>query len=110
MNHMKLHVVLMLLALTGCGHDEDLVGGACFDDRDCVERCERDGDFPGGFCTVSCVDDQDCPFDTICTATHGDICLFPCDFHEDCDFLGPGYFCREQRDTFDQVVSVCMGD
>jgi hypothetical protein len=101
--------VLALAACHDSGPDAE-VGGACIDDRDCAERCERGGDFPGGFCTLSCIDDRDCPVDTICAEVEGGVCLYPCELHADCDFLGRDYFCRDRRDTFDRPILVCMGD
>jgi hypothetical protein len=105
-------LALALVFMLGCGGDpvDEVVGAACFDDRDCAERCETGGDFPGGFCTLSCFDDGDCTSDSICTDVEGGVCLFQCEFNSDCDFLGRAYSCRERRDTFDRRVFVCLGN
>lgn len=113
----------MILLLGACGSDgpggpgdhapgdlDPVIGATCIDDRDCVSRCARGSDFPGGFCTLSCRDDRDCTSDTICADTHDGVCLFPCEAHVQCEFLGPAYFCRERRDYFDRRIFVCMSD
>ena len=109
---MKRFVWVLIGIAIGChgGGTDDLVGATCRDSRDCVERCERGGDFPDGFCTIGCIDDRDCPSDTACTDTHGRVCLFPCRDQRDCDFLGPRYGCREKRDPFNAILFVCMGN
>ena len=66
-------------------------------------------DFPDGFCTVTCVDDRDCPSDALCADTHGGVCVFGCRDNRDCDFLGPRYTCREKKDFANLSVLVCMG-
>ena len=93
---LRLALVLAITALAACGGDDvgndgGLVGGACFDSRDCEERCQLGGDYPQGLCTVSCLDDRDCPDGTFCIDTEGGICMLGCDFPEDCR---PGYNCE----------------
>lgn len=116
--------ILLVILLSACGNGgepggpgdhepggvDSVIGATCFDDRDCFSRCARGGDFPGGFCTLSCRDDLDCTSDTICTDTQDGICLFPCVGHAECGFLGPAYFCREKSDRFDRRIYVCMSD
>lgn len=77
----------------GVGNGGDLVGGSCDSSDDCVERCERGEDFPGGTCTVSCLDDGDCPGGTLCVDEEGGICLLRCDLTSECRL---GYICDTQ--------------
>ncbi len=96
-----------------CGGTTRLVGEVCVDNGDCADLCATGPEFPDGHCTVRCVDDRDCPGDTLCVDVQGGICLFDCagaDAGYCFDMLGAGYSCRDQ-DTFDgRVVLVCMGD
>jgi hypothetical protein len=103
-------VLVILVACSGGPRVDEVVGASCIDGRDCADLCLRGGDFPGGFCSLSCRDDRDCPSDTICANVAGGVCLFPCDLRADCDFLGARYTCKERRDTFDRRVRVCIGD
>ena len=107
------HILLFALVLAaGCGGDEDVddvVGASCRNDRDCADLCEGGPDFPGGFCTLACRDDLDCTSDTICTETHGGVCLYTCSVDSHCDFLGIDYGCRDKNDVAGNRVGVCMG-
>lgn len=107
-------ISLLLCALGACGGDgvvvDEVVGATCIDDRDCAELCERGGEFPGGFCTLSCRDDLDCPSDTLCAGVRGNICMYQCEIDIDCDFLGRNYFCVDEPDFAGRLVGVCMGD
>ena len=63
---MRSFVIVGALFLAACGgHDEgdidDVIGAACSTDRDCDSRCFSGGHFPGGFCSLSCASDNDCP-------------------------------------------------
>lgn len=107
-----LFVSLFMVAVFACSDDgpNDLVGGSCVDDRDCQERCLQGGDYPGGFCSVTCRDDVDCPEDTICVDKDNGVCVFPCDAVADCDFLGGAdYTCRATDDWAGREVLVCLG-
>lgn len=88
------------LALAACRHDvgpnSGLVGGRCVADTDCAHRCARSDRFPGGFCTVSCQSDADCPPDTACIEREGGVCLVRCAGHADCTIYGP-YECSDQN-------------
>jgi len=96
---------IFTLMWSGCNSGE-VVGDACRGDGDCADRCVQD--FPGGFCTVSCRDDVDCPRGTVCADAKGGICLFPCDSDAQCeDVVGSGYECDDE-DTFDdRKILVC---
>lgn len=117
-----LSFLLLTVTAGGCGDDfpdspadhhlgeaDPVVGGACFDDRDCLDQCELGDSYPGGFCTLSCREDFHCTADTVCVDTRDGICLFSCLGNVDCDFLGPGYSCREREDFFGGSVFVCLG-
>lgn len=97
-----------VLACGGGGSDE-AVGATCRDDLDCEQRCMSGGDYPGGFCTLSCRDDRDCTSDSICIAKSGGICLFHCEVDPDCDFLGASYVCKDADDVAGVRVGVCLG-
>ncbi len=99
-----------LLSLTACpgnvGHDSDVVGGSCRDDRDCAERCVKGGKFPGGTCTVGCDDDRDCPDGTWCIDEAGGVCLLACEYDGDCR---GGYECKDKdREGAGGREAVCI--
>ena len=92
----------------GVGFDSDLVGGPCLDDRDCMDRCLRGGDYPDGTCTVSCSDDVDCPDSTWCVDKAGGVCLLGCGRDDDCR---PGYDCKDvKREHGGGDAAVCIRD
>jgi hypothetical protein len=87
------------------------VGARCDVNDECDGRCLLPGaDYPGGFCTLDCDDDADCPGNSACVEEQGNICLFRCDEAPDCEFLGTGWTCQERpaAGTTDQVM-VCLG-
>lgn len=118
---MAVRTLLLALFVTACGgadsvgdHDtgttDSVIGDPCFTDADCLTRCYTDQDkFPGGFCSVPCASDADCPSDTRCAGTEGGVCLFECPPF-DCTFLGPGYRCDDKKNPFDQTIFVCIAD
>src|SRR5262245_17547437 len=84
--------------ISACGHDsgeiDRLVGEACRDDGDCEHRCYTDsGRFPGGFCSLPCSRDEDCPLDTYCIDVSGGVCMFYCP-EFDCLRLGQSWECK----------------
>jgi len=104
---------LFLLAACG-GHDEgsidDVVGSPCASDRDCDSRCYIDpNDYPGGFCSMSCQSDDDCPADTFCIEKDGGVCLFACPAFE-CARLGNGWECKDKGRISGGSITVCIGD
>jgi hypothetical protein len=103
-----------LVLLVGACHSgpgvDDLVGATCVSDTDCRDRCFTDGNdhFPGGFCSLPCESDFDCPVDTACVTTAGGVCMFGCDrIH--CSALGPGWTCKDVDRKTGGKVQVCIG-
>lgn len=111
----SLVIASIFFAVAACGgHGEgdidEVVGAACATDRDCDSRCYLDNkDFPGGFCSLSCQTDKDCPIDTYCMSTAGGVCLYACPPF-DCNRLGPAWTCRDKSRETGGTVSVCIGD
>jgi hypothetical protein len=86
----------------GCGQDDvgpqsRMIGGRCTTDSDCVSRCLTDATtFPGGYCTVPCASNGDCPARSTCVAREGGICMATCQVTRDCSDYGAGYKCARQ--------------
>jgi hypothetical protein len=102
----------LLYLLTACGeHDVTrMIGARCDDADECDQRCLRSGDdFPGGFCTLACDSDGDCPDGSTCVAEDGGICLFTCSGDPSCSFLGTGWSCVEREGQPEGTVRVCRG-
>ena len=84
------------------------IGGTCASSSDCVVDgyCLPPGPFPGGYCTLQCLNNNDdyCPIESICvTRTNGgaggevDLCLASCENDDDCRPDEPdGYICHPQ--------------
>ncbi len=111
---MRAFVILCTLVVAACGGHgqgdiDDIVGAACATDRDCDSRCYLGGDFPGGFCSLPCASDNDCPGDTYCIDEAGGVCMFACPVF-DCTRLGPGWECRDKNRQNGGHVPVCSGD
>lgn len=112
---MRLAVVAILLAVGACAVDSEVsraVGAQCQLQSECEERCLSGGDYPDGFCTVSCDRDADCPGGAACVENEGGgVCLFPCAELADCEFLGAGWECRDRSARpGGEDVKVCRGD
>ncbi len=111
---MRQHWMVFVLVVGACGGHglgdvDDTVGNACTRDSDCDDRClPPSGDFPGGFCTLTCRDDRDCPGDTFCIDRDGGVCLFICPEFR-CSDLGAGWECKDEDDVSGARVSVCRG-
>jgi hypothetical protein len=110
---MKLLLVTLALLLGACGgHDtgdiDEVIGAACTSDRDCDTRCYLDNDLPGGFCSVSCQSDNDCPDDALCMETNGGMCMFACPAF-DCTRLGAGWKCGDRSRLSGGDANVCTG-
>jgi len=101
----------LALALAACGSKEDaVVGDTCSQNAQCRFICATGGDFPGGFCTVPCQSDNQCPRgDTLCMDPAGGVCLFTCASDADCFFLGPGWSCRNHDRVGGGRAAVCLG-
>jgi hypothetical protein len=103
---------LLALALAGCNDsvEDNVVGARCTQATDCRFMCETpSNEFPGGFCTVRCADDTQCPHGTVCMATDGGVCLFPCGNDVDCGFLGAGWLCQNRDRASGGRRLVCIG-
>ena len=108
---MRMVIAVMVLA-TACGGTDvsRSIGAACTANGDCDESCLMGGEFPGGFCSISCDDDNGCPADTDCVEKQGGVCLFTCAVNGDCTFLGQGYLCKPTMAHGTQdMVKVCIG-
>lgn len=104
--------LLGFVLLVGCGGDQidTVVGAECTRDSQCDDRCLQDSkDYPGGFCTLSCASDNDCPSDTVCIEKSGGVCLFLCS-ELDCSRLGPGWACHDKDRRTGGKDNVCIGD
>ncbi|UJR79177.1 hypothetical protein [Sandaracinus amylolyticus] len=61
------------------------IGGACAEDTDCTgsaNRCIAEPDyFPGGYCTLACSSDEECPEGSYCSDVFGSqaFCVDSCD-------------------------------
>ncbi len=111
---MRAIICVAILFVAACGRDasdiDDLVGARCTSDRQCEDRCFIDGDkFPGGFCSLTCVNDQDCPDGTYCVDENGGVCLYGCPAF-DCNELGPDWVCRDRSRFGGGNVDVCFGE
>ena len=100
-----------LLGLLACSTSSDVsreLGARCDDGDDCDARCLPPADFPGGFCSISCEGDGDCPSDAGCVDLEGGVCLFQCADDAACRFLGEGWACASvaERGSTEEVM-VC---
>jgi hypothetical protein len=103
---------LVLLGLAACGGSDvsRAVGARCDVSADCEDRCLAPStDYPGGFCTLTCDSDADCPDDSACVSNEGGVCLFLCDGDGSCGFLGAGWTCQSLSGRPDGQVMVCRG-
>ena len=112
---MRSLLLCALLSIAAC-QDADVsraVGARCDRSSECEDRClAPSGDWPGGFCTLDCDRDDDCPADTACIREdNGGVCAYLCETDPGCAFLGGGYGCKD-RDAIvegDPKVLVCRG-
>ncbi len=63
---------------------------------ECSDRCLPPDEFPGGFCTLSCQNRDDCPSGTECMDREGGVCVFRCAEPMDCGYLGQGWTCAAE--------------
>ena len=118
--HIVVAAVLALVALgvaaPGCGSGDvgpssHKVGGRCGSDGDCDKRCVTGIQFPGGYCTITCTGDKDCPGGSACVMSSNDegICLATCQVPTDCAGYGSGYQCnRQPRQSGTMGALVCI--
>lgn len=108
-------VAIALVFAAGCQSSDvsRAVGARCDTDRDCDDRClGPSSDFPAGFCTLTCANDDDCPGDTACVDEEGTgVCLYLCQTDPGCAFLGNGYTCQERDARVESLppAKVCRG-
>ncbi|MCX5745405.1 MAG: hypothetical protein NT062_23245 [Proteobacteria bacterium] len=94
---MKAMTITILTSLAACGGADVSrdVGARCEKAADCAERCLTGGKWPGGFCTLSCDTDSDCPTDTRCISEEGGVCAYVCNTTPECGFLLGDYVCKD---------------
>jgi len=102
------------IAALACGVSSRVsreIGARCEALDECDERCLEGRRYPGGFCSVSCDSDGDCPLDSACADLEGGVCLFECRDTADCEFLGDGWTCRSEpaRGDAGGQVMMCAG-
>ena len=92
---MRYVLVLMVMASCQSSDVSRQVGARCDTNAECDVKClPPAGDWPGGFCTVLCDTDANCPANTRCIDEQGGICAFTCEGDPGCAFLGDGYTCK----------------
>jgi hypothetical protein len=103
-------LLLVMGLVFGCDGPSRGVGAPCIDDFDCRDRCLED--WPGGFCTLPCRDNRDCPPDSACIDSHGGVCMLLCRDSRECrNMLGSDdYECHGRRDTHRDRWDVCVPD
>jgi hypothetical protein len=104
----------ILVLLVACGHDtgtiDRTIGAACTDNSQCDHTCFMDPhDFPGGFCSIGCASDNDCPLDSYCANVAGGVCLFSC-ASVDCGRLGAQWGCHNVDHVGGGKTMVCIGN
>jgi len=108
-------VALAAVLVAGCGVSSDVsrdLGARCDSRDDCNDRCVPSSlaETPGGFCSLQCVDDSECPNDAACADFQGGVCLFTCATNADCEFLGAGWACDTHDGLPNGEVMVCIGN
>jgi hypothetical protein len=87
------------------------IGARCTAADDCDQRCLGPSDaYPGGFCSLTCDHDTDCPGGTRCGDIDGGVCLLTCAVNTDCAYLGAGWACKGVNLRGGGIkVTVCRG-
>ncbi len=109
----RVAAIAIWLASCGSSNVSRSVGARCDTDSECEDRCQSGDDYPGGFCTVGCDVEGDCPSRSSCVDRDSGICLFDCDLEDTggCDFLGVGWRCEAVAAIGGGgEVSACVGD
>lgn len=104
----------MMLVLAGACQSSDVsraLGARCATDSDCDEKClEPSADWPGGFCTLICDTDDDCPGGSRCTTEDDGVCEISCGSDADCAYLGAYTCVAYDSKGGGTKVMVCRGD
>ena len=112
---MRNAIFALALVCLGACQSSDVsrqVGARCDHSSECDEQClGPSADWPGGFCTIACDSDDDCPDDASCIQeSSAAVCAFHCITDPGCQFLGAGYGCKERdRQGVAGKVMVCRG-
>lgn len=115
---MRASILALLLLVAAAGCDDDGIsrelGATCEAPDECAAICLRPTEgWPGGLCTIPCVDDRGCPGDASCVDEAGGACLYRCDRDPDCGHLGTtggvAWVCRPRLTPGAATVTVCVG-
>jgi len=117
---MRLLILLpVVLGLLACGEHpspsaerpmpSNVVGARCQRDTDCASRCMTGAIFPGGFCSLHCVTQGQCPQGTVCVSVKDGVCVYPCNTTIDCSLAGSNYSCTGKTDFAGGLYDVCVG-
>src|SRR5262245_14044524 len=84
--------LLGFIILAGCNGSS--VGQTCEVSVECSPDavCQTGARFPGGYCTIGCDTNEDCPGGSVCTEEEGGVCLLSCTSDGECR-SGEGYAC-----------------
>jgi hypothetical protein len=94
-----MRLAILAIALAACQSSDVSreLGARCDRSVECDERCLFPSeDWPGGFCTIHCETDVECPDRAVCLEEEGGVCAFTCGADIECSFLGPDYECKER--------------
>lgn len=108
---MRVPIAICAALVAACSSNDvsrDL-GARCATNAECNERCLTGGDWPGGFCSRSCMTDAECPTGSACISEQGGVCAFTCKADPDCAFLQDTYACKSNADQGGGQVMVCRG-
>jgi Cys-rich repeat protein len=100
-------------ALLSCGDitagpNSTTVGAACTATSQCASQCLVDDTrFPGGFCTVECSRDADCPSGAVCISHMSGLCAVSCRVDADCAGFGRGFSCSDDTGILGNDVLIC---
>ena len=111
---MRFAWILLVFVLAACQSADvsRAIGARCDLSSECDERClGPDGDWPGGFCTLTCDTNEKCGDDGVCIQEQNSgVCALRCGTDPDCAFLGAGYTCKMiDGHTGGLKVKACRG-
>lgn len=109
-----MRIAILVLALSGCQSSDvsRSLGARCDLTAECDDRClPPSASWPGGFCTLTCDSDADCPTGAACIDEEGGVCAFTCSTDPGCAFLGADYRCLDfdRHGDVGNRVAVCRG-